>query len=85
MANFFIYAIDFRVFIGQCVMNRILSCFSHSCFSRIINPIKPDRQIILEVQLLSQGFTQAEQMAMKLTMFLDLCGVLLSTVPSSGR
>lgn len=51
---------------------------------RIINAVKPDRQVLLEIQLLSRGFTQASQMAKKLSVFLDLTGVLLSTVPKPG-
>ena len=51
---------------------------------RILNPIKPDRRAILEIQLLAQGFTQADQMAGKLCIFLDLAGSLLSTVLCSG-
>nr|XP_018669150.1 dynein heavy chain 9, axonemal [Ciona intestinalis] len=53
-----------------------------STYFRTVNAVQPDRRLVLEIQLLSQGFTQADQLSRKLCVFLDLCSSLLSTLPT---
>nr|CAB3238693.1 dynein heavy chain 8, axonemal-like [Phallusia mammillata] len=53
-------------------------------YFRIVYATQPDRRTVLEIHLLSQGFTQAHELSRKLCHLLDLCGSLLSTIPANS-